>query len=68
MAGIPGLSSGGGDINPDLSSTASNKGGNNSLGGFSFGNYTAAPNYTPFVIGAVILGVLWYMAKGKKRR
>lgn len=71
MAGlesIGNLSSGGGDIAPDLGSTASNKGGNNSLGGFSFGNYTKAPNYTPWVVGAVVLAVIWYMTKGKKRR
>ena len=71
MAGldsIGSLSSGGGDIAPDLSATANNKGGNNSLGGFSFGNYSKSPNYTPVIIGAVVLAVIWYMAKGKKKR
>ncbi|WP_394183369.1 hypothetical protein [Marinomonas posidonica] len=68
MSGIPGISSGGGDISPDLSATATNTGGTNSLGGFSFGNYNASTNYTPYIIGAVVLGVLWYLLKGKKRR
>jgi hypothetical protein len=71
MAGlesIGSLSTGGGAITPDLSSTAANVGGTNSLGGFSFGSYNASTNYTPFIIGAVVLAVLWYMTKGKKRR
>ncbi|MBJ7556558.1 hypothetical protein [Marinomonas spartinae] len=68
LAGGLGINSGGGAITPDLGSSASNKGGNNSLGGFKFGNYYAAPNYTPWIIGAVVLGGIWYMTKGKKRR
>lgn len=63
-----GISSGGGDITPDLSAKSGAENGNNSLGGFQFGNYSKGPNYTPWIIGVVILAVLWYMAKGKKRR
>ncbi|TBR44344.1 LPXTG cell wall anchor domain-containing protein [Marinomonas agarivorans] len=67
---IPGISSGGGDINPDLSSTAANQGGVNSLGGFSFGDYntgTSIKGSSSLIIGAVILAVIWYMVKGRKK-
>lgn len=69
-SGIPGISGGldmgGGSISPSSSASSSNKGGNNSLGGFSFGNYNKT-DYTPFIIGGVVLFGLWYMTKGGKR-
>ncbi|MBJ7539252.1 hypothetical protein [Marinomonas transparens] len=65
--GVGGVDTGGGGISPSSSASSSNKGGNNSLGGFSFGGYNDSPNYTPYIIGAVVLAVLWFMMKGKKR-
>lgn len=63
-----GINSGGGSITPDLSAKSGATNGDNSLGGFSFGDYSKGPNYTPWIIGLVVLAVIWYMAKGKKRR
>lgn len=67
MSSIPGISSGGGDINPDLSSTAANQGGNNSLGGFQFGNYSKSKGVSPLLIAGVVVVVLWLVFKGGKR-
>lgn len=61
------ISTGGGSITPDLSATATNSGGTNSLGGFSFGDYSPSTSYTPYIIAAVVIAVAWYMLKGKKR-
>lgn len=67
MSSIPGISSGGGDINPDLSATATNTGGTNSLGGFSFGNYSKSKGVSPVLIALVVVVALWLVFKGGKR-
>jgi len=64
---IPGIDSGGGNINPDLGSSASNKGGDNSLGGFQFGNYSKSKGVSPLLIAGVVVVVLWLVFKGSKR-
>lgn len=64
---IPNISSGGGDIAPDLSATANNKGGTNSLGGFTFGNYSKSKGVSPWLIGGVVVVALLIMFKGGKR-
>ena len=64
---IPGISSGGGDISPDLSATATNTGGTNSLGNFAFGNYKQSKGVSPLLIGVVVVVALWLMFKGGKR-
>ncbi|RDL43715.1 hypothetical protein DN730_13290 [Marinomonas piezotolerans] len=67
MTSIPGISSGGGDISPDLSATATNTGGTNALGGFAFGNYSKSKGVSPLLIGGVVVVALWFMFKGGKR-
>ena len=64
---IPGINSGGGAITPDLGSSASNQGGTNSLGGFSFGNYSPSNGVSPLLIAIVVVVALWLMFKGGKR-
>lgn len=64
---IPGISTGGGGLSADMGSSASNQGGTNALGGFSFGNYNppSVPTFgfqsgsggSGFMTAAVIVGV-----------
>lgn len=67
MGGGFGLSTGGGAVTPSSSASSENKGGTNSLGGFRFGNYNASKDYTPWIIAAAAVAVVWYMTKGKRR-
>lgn len=72
MSGIPGISTGGGDINADWGATATNTGGTNALGGFSFGNYnpaastSAQQSWVPWVVGGVVvIGAVMLLKGGK---
>ncbi|RCX07050.1 LPXTG cell wall anchor domain-containing protein [Marinomonas foliarum] len=67
MSDLGSLSTGGGDVSADLGATATNTGGTNALGGFSFGSYNESTNYTPYIIGAVVLAGVWYLFKGRKK-
>lgn len=73
---IPGISTGGGGFAADWGSTASNQGGTNSLGGFSFGDYNPPPAVkaasasslgVPLLIGGgvLVVGLLLVLAVKK---
>ncbi|QRV22797.1 hypothetical protein [Marinomonas foliarum] len=66
LAGFGGLDMGGGSIAP--SSSASNKGGTNLVGGTVFGDYNPASeqDLMPWVVGGVVLllGAVFVLKKG----
>lgn len=52
----------------DAGGSSSMQGGDNKVGGTSFGNYTAAPktNWAPWIFGAVVVLGAVYVLKGGK--